>query len=163
MLLFDVWQILKPESQNRLLSGWLFSHRSFFCRESSFLSLPTWSNNCCLILTQKLQCYLFWLFLSVAAGASRGENQLNEYSQGRFIHTGSHPWFSQLPGSYLPRSRFSSSWKQQTKCHQLLGWALLRMYVLFKHLLGCIAEFVFLPQIWEEVTTHWKLSVQLSK
>uniref|UniRef100_A0A8C3ER12 non-specific serine/threonine protein kinase n=1 Tax=Corvus moneduloides TaxID=1196302 RepID=A0A8C3ER12_CORMO len=50
-----------------------------------------------------------------------GENQLNEYSQGSFIHTGSHPWFSQLPGSYLPHSRFSSSWKHQTNCHQFLG------------------------------------------
>lgn len=61
-----------------------FPPTCFLPAESSFLSTSAWSNNCCLILKQELQCYWFWLFVSVRD--NRGENQLNEYSQeGSFL------------------------------------------------------------------------------
>lgn len=83
--------------------------------------MPTWSNNCCLILKQKLKCYCFSSFVSVAPRDNGGKNNLNEYSQGKFVHFSSDHFGSpqgfHAPGSDLPHCRFSSSWKEAATSH----------------------------------------------
>lgn len=127
MLLFDVGQIQKTQSQNIAILdefpctySFLGKAPYFQCLHGVIIAVWFWNRN---------YSYCFSSFVSVAARDNGGKKKQNEYSQGRFVwisseHFGS-PQGSHTPGSDLPHCRFSSSWKEAATSHWVghcLGW-----------------------------------------